>query len=195
MWTTGPWKLREAKDLGRVYALNGNAVVLGNDPGPEPSINLADQEENSPRRMAAQQARIDRRDGAIVLRDAGSPGGTFINRRRLLPDQVRRLSAGDVIRLGGVQPRLIAASKSPPASPPSSRPPASTASNSINLRLPSCAVCRSWDDVLAVSAQRWKELRDDLISSRLVASLVAIGQGGLAAPLETPGSPDEWLDA
>lgn len=191
------WSLEivRGKDLGRVYALNGDTVVLGNNPGTTPSINLADQEGNSPRRMAAQQARLDCLDGGLTLRDLDSPGGTFINRQRLLPDQARPLQAGDVIQLGGVQLRVVAASKSPPASTPPTRPPIATAAGSINLRLPSGATCRSWDDVLAVSAQRWNELRDDLTTGRLAASLIAIGQGGLAPSPETPGSPDERLDA
>ncbi|MEO6811981.1 MAG: FHA domain-containing protein, partial [Isosphaeraceae bacterium] len=191
------WSLEvvRGKDLGRVYALNGEAVVLGNDPGPGPGINLADQEGNSPRRMAANQARLDCLDGALVVRDLDSPGGTFINRQRLLPDQARPLSAGDVIQLGGVQLRLVAASKSPPMSAPPLRPPTVSASGPINLRLPSGTTCRSWDDVLAISAQRWNELRDDLTTGRLAASLIAIGQGALAPSPETPGSPDERLDA
>jgi hypothetical protein len=56
-------------------------------------------------------------------------------------------------------------------------------------------VCRSWDDFLAVSAQRWDDLRAELISGRLGAQLALMGHHALVPDAEAPGTPDERLDA
>ncbi|MBX6314424.1 MAG: hypothetical protein IRY99_16145, partial [Isosphaeraceae bacterium] len=55
--------------------------------------------------------------------------------------------------------------------------------------------CRSWDDFLIVSAQRWADLREELTSGRLAAYLASIGRADLAPPPDAPGTPDERLDA
>lgn len=55
--------------------------------------------------------------------------------------------------------------------------------------------CRSWDDFLAISAQRWADLRDELTSGRLAAYLGSIGRADMAPAAHAPGSPDERLDA
>ena len=52
-------------------------------------IDLGPQEGVSPRRMAARQAILESNGQAITLRDLDSPGGTFVNRQRLLPGQSR----------------------------------------------------------------------------------------------------------
>jgi hypothetical protein len=57
------------------------------------------------------------------------------------------------------------------------------------------ARCRTWDDFLTVSAQRWAALRDELVSGRLAAFLTANGRGDLAPSPQAPGTPDERLDA
>src|SRR5690606_18719067 len=100
-----------------------------------------------------------------TIRDLDSPGGTFVNRRRLLPGVSLPLSDGDLIQLGGVQLRMVsqsatprASANGPPAEPP--RPPSS--GGPFALRLPSGTVCRSWDDFLVVASQRWGELREEL---------------------------------
>ena len=61
--------------------------------------------------------------------------------------------------------------------------------------MPSGEVCRTWDDFLTVSAQRWAELRDELTSGRLAGYLAAIGRSDLAPRADAPGTPDERLDA
>lgn len=55
--------------------------------------------------------------------------------------------------------------------------------------------CRTWDDLLTVSAQRWEALRDELTSGRLAAFLAANGLDDLAPEANAPGTPDERLDA
>ncbi len=53
--------------------------------------------------MAARHAAITSAGQDLTIRDLESPGGTFVNRQRLLSGQSRRLQAGDVIQLGAVQ--------------------------------------------------------------------------------------------
>ena len=50
--------------------------------------------------MAAKQAEIASNNGSISIRDLDSPGGTFVNRQRILPGQSRPLQDGDVLQLG-----------------------------------------------------------------------------------------------
>jgi hypothetical protein len=61
--------------------------------------------------------------------------------------------------------------------------------------MPGGSTCRSWDDFLTASAQRWDVLREELTSGRLASFLVSIGRGDLAPSARTPGTPDDRLDA
>ncbi len=61
--------------------------------------------------------------------------------------------------------------------------------------LPTGESCRTFDDVLTLSAQRWAALRDELTSGRLAAALARTGRGNLAPDPNAPGSADERLDA
>ncbi|WP_143206705.1 hypothetical protein [Singulisphaera sp. GP187] len=54
--------------------------------------------------------------------------------------------------------------------------------------------CRTWDDLLTVSAQRWEALRDELTSGRLAAFFATNRLGDLAPSADAPGTPDERLD-
>ena len=74
--------------------------------GERAGLDLADQEGNTPRKMAARHAAITSTTQEITVRDLDSPGGTFVNQQRLLSGQSRRLAAGDVIQLGSVQLRV-----------------------------------------------------------------------------------------
>jgi hypothetical protein len=56
-------------------------------------------------------------------------------------------------------------------------------------------VCRSWDDFLALSAQRWGELREDLVNGQLGAALARAGQARFVPDPNGKGPPDERLDA
>ncbi|MDB5353239.1 MAG: hypothetical protein JWN86_4486 [Planctomycetota bacterium] len=195
------WSLEVVRgpDAGRSYALGSGAVVLGNALDGEPGIDLSDQERTAPRKMAARQARIDITNGSATLRDLDSPGGTFVNRQRVLPGEGRSLQAGDVIQLGGVQLRVSRAGTRPPApTRPESRPapPASPGpARTFLFAMKSGASCRSWDDFLTVSAQRWTDLRDELTSGRLAGFLASIGRPDLMPDPNERGTPDERLDA
>ncbi len=145
--------------------------------------------------MAARQSQLEISGGGVVIRDLDSPGGTFVNRQRVLSGQARTLSEGDVIQLGGVQLRLV---KSGPIrdNPQAARvaDPATTAAP-LAFAFGSGVVCHSWDEFLVISAQKWAELREELTSGRLAAYLHKIGRGDMAPDPNAAGSPDERLDA
>ncbi len=200
--TTNGWSLEvvRGKDVGRRYALLTGETILGNDVQNQPGINLAEQEGNAPRRMAGQQAAIALQNGSATLRDLDSPGGTFVNRQRVLSGQSRALQDGDVIQVGGVQLRVVASSAKPrprpatPAPKPAPPPPKPTP-GAFAFTMKGGTVCRSWDDFLTVSAQRWADVREELTSGRLAAFLNANGRSEFAPNPDAPGTPDERLDA
>jgi hypothetical protein len=239
------WSLEVVRgnEAGRVYTLGRGETVLGNALNGSPGLDLAHQEGSSPRRMAARQAQLDCSPQGLLVRDLESPGGTFVNRQRLLPGQARTLQLGDLIQLGGVQLKVVAGS--PPIPPANSPAPAATAAKTPRpsvsappkpaaqppksaattaragpiapafaqpsapvpqsparpgplpavFTLASGARCRTWDDFLTVSAQRWPAMRDELVSGRLAAFFGSIGRGDAAPSAQTPGTPDERLDA
>ncbi len=55
-------------------------------------------------------------------------------------------------------------------------------------------VCRSWDDFIAFSSQRWDQLREELVSGRLAAALARAGMGRHAPDANDAGTADERLD-
>jgi len=116
------WRLEVVRgaEVGRAFALGHAQTVLGNSPGEGSVINLSGQEGTSPRRMAARQASVEISPNAVLLRDLDSPGGTFVNRQRVLPGQAIALKSDDVIQLGGVQLKLVEATPTRSAVPPSS---------------------------------------------------------------------------
>jgi hypothetical protein len=194
------WALEivRGKDVGRRYALGGTDLTLGNALGSESGIDLGDQEGEGPRRMAAQQAKLEYRNHEVFVRDLDSPGGTFVNRQRILPGQARALGLGDVIQIGGVQLRLVAGSASAPVAQaaPSAAPGRVSTGRpaAFQFQLRAGPVCRSWEDFLAVSAQRWNDLREELTSGRLAAFLANVGRTDLAPDPTAKGTPDERLD-
>ena len=182
--------------VGRTYPLEGDGIVVGNAPAGgdgQPFVGLAEQEGASPRRMAAHHLALTRSGGAgWVARDLDTPGGTFVNNRRLLPGATLAVAEGDVIQLGAVLVRLVRASA---AIPPPHRPNAPFEYRSSSTG----TACRGWDDFLTLSAQRWEELRDDLIAGRIARFVESIGRPDLA-PAPVRGTPtaeqaDEHLDA
>ncbi|RUL88345.1 FHA domain-containing protein [Tautonia sociabilis] len=233
------WSLEviRGREVGRRFPLLKGRSILGNGVGDGDGIDLSGQEGDSPRRMAARQAVVELGADGPSIRDLDSPGGTFVNKRRLLPDQSQPLRDGDLLQLGGVQLRVVGApagreTAEPSAGPtptraasvrrpgasatarpvvrsvsrPNPRPtptpspapspsPTPTTTSPMAFALKGGPVCRSWDDFLTVSAQRWGELREELTSGRLAAYLVSTGRGDLAPRADAPGAPDERLDA
>jgi FHA domain len=186
------WGLQvvRGREPGRVFALTSGEVVLGNAPGNGTGIDLANQEGDSPaRRMASRHASLDCSKVGLALRDLESPGGTFVNRQRVLPGQAKPLRVGDVIQLGGVQLQVVESNgTAAPVQP-------ATKSGLFSYAIPGGPTCRSFDDVMTASAQRWEALREELISGRLASFLVSIGRADLAPSPQGAGSPDERLDA
>jgi hypothetical protein len=185
------------REVGRVFALRPGPNLLGNALGGSPGIDLSAQEGDSPRRMAPRQAQLNLANGSASLRDLESPGGTFVNRQRLLPGQERRLEPGDVIQVGPVQLRVVSGTEaSPPSQAPQPSPPPRTF-RGVGMPMPftlaSGATCRSWDDFLTVSAQNWSALREELTSGRLAAYLRSIGRDDIR-PSPPPRGDDERLD-
>ncbi|HEY2157615.1 MAG TPA: FHA domain-containing protein [Isosphaeraceae bacterium] len=184
------WSLEVVKgrQAGRSYALAGPEVVLGNAPADASGIDLAEQEGDTPRRMAARQAVVAATPAGLLVRDLDSPGGTFVNRQRVLPGQLLPLRAGDVLQLGGVQLKVVAKANGQPSTAPAAVP-------TQPFVLKNGTVCRTWDDFLRVAAQRWGDLRDELTSGRISVWLTAVGRPDLVAHRPSEGSADEHLDA
>lgn len=191
------------RETGRRYPLVIGEVVLGNAPGGGPAIDLADQEGGSPRRMAGQQACLRATAEALSIHDLESPGGTFVNRQRLLAGQVRTLHAGDIIQLGGVQlevKRAAAAAAVPaaavvvPAAAARVRASAAPGALSVPFTMAGGAACRTWNDFLIQAAQRWSTLREELTSGRLADHLRRIQRADLAPRPDPRLGADERLD-
>jgi hypothetical protein len=210
------WSLEvvRGREAGRVYALGRGETVIGNDLNGTPGLDLGHQEGDSPRRMAPRQARLDVSPAGVQLIDLDSPGGTFVNRQRILPGQSRVLQPGDVIQLGSVQLKVVAAplngtggtggrtAAAAPARPePTGKAPPPAPGSTAPGQLPapfimaSGTTCRTWDDFLTVSAQRWAALREELTSGRLGGFLASIQRSSLVPAPNAPGTPDERLDA
>lgn len=69
-------------------------------------VDLEDQEATDRIWCSRQHARIVSDDKGISVEDLGSQNGTFVNRARIFPGQLRPLVNGDVIQIGTVQLKL-----------------------------------------------------------------------------------------
>ncbi|MFT3879866.1 MAG: FHA domain-containing protein [Gemmatales bacterium] len=69
-------------------------------------IDLEDQESQERIWCSRQHARIVSDDKGLSIEDLGSQNGTFVNRARIYPGQLRPLENGDVIQIGTVQMKL-----------------------------------------------------------------------------------------
>ena len=207
--TAGAWALEVVRgaELGRRYALGPGLAVLGRGPLDRRGIDLSGQEGTTLRPMEARHASLEVTPSGPVLSDLQSAGGTFVNRRRVLPGQGLPLQPGDVIQLGSVQLRLVSATARPGPTPTSPRPgprpaqarppssaPGPAAPFAFAFALPDGATIQSWDDFLTLSAQRWGSIRDELTSGRLAAFLDSIGRSDLRPKGPAGASADERLD-
>jgi hypothetical protein len=203
------------REVGRRYLLPAGEATLGNALAGASGLDLADQEANSPRRMAARQACLAAKGESLTIRDLESPGGTFVNRQRLLEGQVRPLQAGDLIQVGSVQLEVKRAADSrsqarpiqqpqiqqaPPTRTTSANGPVAAAggqpgSLAFPFTLTGGATCRSWDDFLTLAAQRWALVRDELTSGRLAEHLRKVQRMDLLPRIDPAQTPDDQLDA
>ena len=56
--------------------------------------------------VSRQHAELTRTGGQVTIKDIGSLNGSFVNERRLKPDEPMTLKAGDVCRFGNVEFRF-----------------------------------------------------------------------------------------
>ena len=202
--SSAAWTLEVVRGFrtGQRYPLLGDAVTLGNAAPTGNStafLHLADQEGASPRKMAGQHAALSWSAGLWVVRDLETPGGTFVNQRRVLSGSAVPLAEGDLLQLGSVQLRLVRGVVA--MAPPTPQPvPAAPVGAEFSYRSSSSGtICRTWDDFVTFSAQRWDDLRDDVTSGRIAAFVASMGRPDLAPP-RLKSSPmseqaDEALDA
>ena len=92
--------------VGHQYCARAGRDGRGNALNGARGLDLADQEGNSPRKMAGRHAVLTASEQELAIRDLDTPGGTFVNSQRLLAGQTRLLVPGDVIQLGSVQVRV-----------------------------------------------------------------------------------------
>ncbi|WP_337174750.1 FHA domain-containing protein [Paludisphaera sp.] len=210
--TNTRWSLEIARgrEPGRRYPLDRGETTIGNAPWTKAHLSLGDQEGDTPRRMAARQAVVANAGERLAIRDLDSPGGTFVNRQRLFTNQERVLAPGDVIQVGAVQLVVRAEAAEPPAEkrpaappksaapPPKPSPPPPPVARTGPLAAPYSfadgATCRTWDDFLTLSAQRWAMVRDDLAAGRIGEHLRRQGRSDLLPRREPGWSPDDVLD-
>lgn len=69
-------------------------------------IDLEDQEAADRIWCSRQHAKITADQSGLTIEDLGSQNGTFVNRARIYPGQIRPLANGDVVQIGTVQLRL-----------------------------------------------------------------------------------------
>lgn len=201
-----PWGVEvvRGREPGRRYALAEGETTIGNAPKGPGHLSLANQEGASPRRMTERQAALIVAGGTLAIRDLDGPAATFVNRQRLLSGVDRPLAPGDEIQLGGV--RLVVRretqtaaprpSPPPPPNPPPrpSPPPLRSGPMAAPYAFTGGLVCRSWDDFLALAAQRWSLVRDELAAGRIGEHLRRVGRADLL-PRRNPGwSADDVVD-
>lgn len=210
--TTGQngWVLEvlRGREVGKRLVIAQGESLLGNNLAGAPGFDLSQQEQpNSPRRMSARQASLTLRGSVLEIRDLESPGGTFVNRQRLLSGQLRGLQPGDVIQLGGVQ--LVVDHQQASAAPQPAQPapvvpapaasPAPAAAKPGQLSIPytiaGAGTCRTWDDFLTLAAQRWELMRTELTSQRIAEHMKRVQRFDLVPRPEPGQSADELLDA
>ena len=210
------WKSFEARTWESGSALEGGEIVLGNVLHGNDGNQPGGAKGSSPKRMAAKQAKIDRGNGMLLLRDLDSPGGTFLNTSRLLAGETRPLAEGDVIQVGGVQLKVVSleqvhapanqpAQHAEPAHPVAPPPPHQARTTSPVAHVPG-------NGGFHVHAQRWADCRnrDDFLTASakplgVVSPRVGIGTLGELLGDDRPrrtspspfagGSPDDRLDA
>jgi hypothetical protein len=208
-----PWSLEVVRGrvTGRRYELGLGETVMGNALRGMEGLDLLEHEGDSPRKMADRQAAVVASGHELSIRDLDSPGGTFVNQKRLLSGQSRRLAAGDVIQLGSVQLKVwqTASADATTSAAASKKEVVASANDSAAAgplepgRLPMPFVfaaggqSRNWDDFLVLAAQNWPALRDELSSGRLAEYLRKIGRNDLApragAALSADDQLDQWL--
>lgn len=77
---------------GHRFFLNQEQMIIGRDPAAD--ISIVDQG------ISRKHARVAKKDGKVQLFDLGSANGTFINDKKIPPNEARDLAKEDMIKLG-----------------------------------------------------------------------------------------------
>jgi len=88
------------------YPLYTGENYIGRTDEKPVDVDLEDQESTERIWCSRQHARIISSENGLSIEDLGSQNGTFVNRARIFPGQVRPLVNGDVIQVGTVQLKL-----------------------------------------------------------------------------------------
>lgn len=77
---------------GQRYFLTQAEMTVGRDPSAD--ISIADQS------ISRKHAKLEKRDGKILISDLGSSNGSFINDKKLNPNEPTQLAKEDMVKLG-----------------------------------------------------------------------------------------------
>ncbi len=77
---------------GHRFFLNQEQMIIGRDPAAD--ISIVDQG------ISRKHARVAKKDGKVQIFDLGSANGTFINDKKIPPNEPRDLAKEDMIKLG-----------------------------------------------------------------------------------------------
>jgi hypothetical protein len=148
--------------------------------------------------MAARHASLTSRGEVLEIRDLDSPGGTFVNRQRILAGRARVLEPGDLVQLGAVQLQVRREADATTEQEQQPAAPAAVGVGPGQLLVPytitGAGTCRTWDDFLTLSAQRWNLVRDELTSGRLAEHMKRLQRRDLVPQPQPRQNPDEQLD-
>jgi hypothetical protein len=94
--------------LNMQYAIYPGKNYLGRTDDKPVDIDLENQEPPDRIWTSRQHAVIAFENGLLTIEDLNSLNGTFVNRTRVHPGQIRTLQPNDIIQLGTVQLRVLA---------------------------------------------------------------------------------------
>lgn len=104
--TTPKLVVIRGQKLNVEYPLYTGDNFIGRTDEKPVDVDLEDQESNDRIWCSRQHARVISDDKGLSIEDLGSQNGTFVNRARIFPGQIRPLVNGDVIQIGTVQLKL-----------------------------------------------------------------------------------------
>lgn len=93
--------------IDAVYPIYPGKNYMGRTDDKPVDIDLEDQEAQDRIWSSRQHAVITFEDGKLTLEDLSSLNGTFVNRTRVHPGQLKELQANDVIQIGTVHMKVV----------------------------------------------------------------------------------------
>jgi hypothetical protein len=100
--------VQRGEKVGMEYPLYPGKNYLGRTDEKPVDIDLENQEPADRIWTSRQHAVITFENGALTIEDLNSLNGTFVNRTRVHPGQLRTLQANDIIQCGTVHMRVLA---------------------------------------------------------------------------------------